>query len=181
MADKKEESDFRSTCSVKPAALAVRRPLSFPKKVKNLAIMEKYQAVAEWNSEHTDNRSRVVAHWLEMIVPYSQASLDEQYVSNVPCQFIHRTASACHDNPQTAYVVYQIFYDSSIESKMAQFIDILRESAKQLHPTHRLRFAVNAIATTWEDLTVSQENVLQEIKTKDVCSFGAYDWQWLDQ
>ena len=144
-------------------------------------VGKKYETVGEWNAERTANKSKVAAHWLELIAPYSEAKLDEKHVSSVPNQFVHRTASACHENPKTAYVVYQIFYDSSSQSKMKQFIDNLRQSVRVLSPKQNLRFAVNTIETAWEELTVSEDKVLQELKQRNICTFGPSDWQWLDR
>lgn len=148
---------------------------------KYTEVTTSYETVGKWNAAQTANRSDVAAHWLKMIAPYSQTKLDEQLVRDVPYQFLHRTASACYEIPQRAYVAYQVFYNVKTQSRMHEFIDILRRSVDALQPKQNLHFALNTIEITGQVRSASKEDVLQFMKEKDVYSFGASDWQWLDQ
>jgi hypothetical protein len=148
---------------------------------KYTEVTTSYETVAQWNAEYTPNRSRVAAHWLEMIDPYSQAELDEKLVSDVSYQFLHRTASACYCRPQQAYVLYQVFYAPKTEVRMHEFIDILRRNVAVLQPNQNLRFALNTIEIVRRNQGVNKENVLQVMKEKDIYSYGESDWQWLDR
>lgn len=142
-----------------------------------------YQTVSNWNKGQSENKRQVLLHWLRMIAPYSEAKLDEQAVLDLPYQFIHRTASACHGSPKSAFVVYEIFHDSATEAQMQGFIDALRHAVKTLNPKPNLKFAVHRIEATLSpsDETTELDSILQTLKDGDLYTFGAARWSSLPE
>ena len=140
-----------------------------------------HQTVAKWNEGRSENKSQVLLHWLRMIAPYSETNLDEEAVQDLPYQFIHRTASACHNSPKSAFVVYEVFYDSTTEPQMQLFIDGLRHAVKTLNPKPSLKFAVHMIEAnlTSAGQTIELDSILQTLKHNELYTFGATRWSSL--
>ena len=76
-------------------------------------IGHKYETIWEWNKEKTENRSRVISHWLEILSPFVDAHLVEDSIPDIPYQFLHRTASSCEGDLNNACTVYQLFYNET--------------------------------------------------------------------
>jgi hypothetical protein len=71
----------------------------------------RYETVSKWQIRgNTSNRKRVLSHWLQLI-RQKAPGLNEDAISEIPYQMIHRTASACAVGDKQAVVLYQIFLD----------------------------------------------------------------------
>ena len=135
-------------------------------------IEHRYETIAEWNKERTENRSRVISHWLEMLSPFVDAVLEEDSIGDIPYQFLHRIASSCEAKHGNASTIYQLFYDKNTEPRIDAFIKILASAAKRLEPRSKLKVWVLKVATELLRPNTDKETVLQTLKTDDLYSFG---------
>ena len=133
-----------------------------------------YEPIQKWYEKYgrTENRNRVVQHWLNMIEQFS--TVDPIRMVEIPYQLLHRTASACFGNPLKAIVLYQIFWDS--ESKnTTSFIEELKNAIRIIRPNPKLNFYIEKIEVKSID-KIDKEEAFERMKEKDVFEFGEPEW-----
>lgn len=117
-----------------------------------------YEAISKWleSGSKPENRVKVLKYWKDMIKPFADFKEDE--INSIPYQLLHRTASACCENNGRAVVLYQIFYDTSTDSKLDKFIKELESARSIIKPKENLHFVINKIKV---------DKIHEEVKEKD--------------
>lgn len=71
----------------------------------------RYQVVADWLCEgsHPENRKQVLVGWCGLIADVTGRKCDQESLSEVTYQMIHRVASVCSRPEKQRHVVYQVF------------------------------------------------------------------------
>ncbi len=112
---------------------------------KYTEVEHKYKTIEEWN-DSTENRKCVIEHWVKIIGPFlSELTSNEKLLEKLnpfPYQLLHRIASACNNNPELSFVIYQIFYDDKTLRDTEQFIEKLENSLKILRFSEKINIFV---------------------------------------
>jgi len=137
---------------------------------KYTEVKHKYETIEEWNNS-TENRKSVIKHWVKIISPFLSEPISLEKLNPFPYQLLHRIASACNDNPELSFVIYQIFYDNETFNDMKKFIEELENSLKILHFSKRININVLMIKIDTRR-EVKKEDVLQQLKTENIYIFG---------
>ncbi|MGC2422885.1 MAG: hypothetical protein WA666_00860 [Nitrospirota bacterium] len=137
-----------------------------------------YETIREWlKNGNKENRRSVLNHWKKMIEGYIEENSDvrneesESYL-DLPYQLLHRTASACFDNPQSAYVVYELFWDDSTKQDLDKFIKLLCNWVKTIGAKSTLGFYAHAIEIKEYNKEVKKDCVFQKMKEESIYTFG---------
>jgi hypothetical protein len=130
----------------------------------------KYEAIGEWlKTSDSENRRGVLEHWISIIKPYSSVCA-EGYL-DLPYQLLHRTASACFGKPESAYVIFQLFWDSKTEKHLGTFTKKIQRAVDIVKPNDRLKYFIHLIEI--KDIRDTDMNdVFQIIKSREVYVFG---------
>lgn len=103
-----------------------------------------YETIREWNKNKEEHKDAIKNQWIEYI--RECGATDKQDISDdIPYQFLHRTASACYNcknSKKIPVLVYQLFYDSSNKKKKDDFINTLKDCARQLGFTDKIKFFI---------------------------------------
>lgn len=142
-------------------------------------VLQEYQNVKEWHNG-TDNRSKVISHWLEILSPFIKQKLEINDIQNIPYQFLHRAASSCYQNEGNAYLVYQIFFDHQTKMSMENFIKNLEEAFNTLNPSDRFQLIFWGIEVTNIEPSANKENILQLLKERDIYKFESENFKVLN-
>lgn len=138
-----------------------------------------FKRISKWLEESTkpnkltelsDNRKNVLSSWCEMIQPFSKnskiiSSNIEDVISEIndmDYQFFHRTASACFNNKNNAYVVYQIFYDDNTKEKSNTYVEELKRFINTINPNNNLKFLIQKTK-----ISLKQDFEKYDINSKD--------------
>lgn len=129
-----------------------------------------YETIKDWyKKSKSENRLNVLNHWKEIISDFSNGSIDES--SELAYQFLHRTASACYENTNTAYVVYQLFWDEETKTSLKGFEEDIKKYVAIINPNEKLKFFIHKIQIT-NKAKVKKDTVFQEMKSKAIYEFG---------
>jgi len=134
-------------------------------------VEQKAQTVSDWFSPKTENRQKVLEHWIKCINPFLITPLEIESIFNIPYQFLHRVASACYSNDGVAVVLYQLFYDDKIKGKMEKYKETISDSICLFTTTKNLRFYTHEIKVELLKTNVKYQNALQYIKSSSLYSF----------
>ncbi len=147
-------------------------------KTKKIAIEAKfteysktrYESIDKWFSKNeSENKMQVLNNWKDFISKYSSGLINER--SKISYQFLHRTASACYENPKEAYVIYQLFWDISTKKRVNDFIDELKEYKEIIKPNENLKYLIHKVEVKHIGRS-DKENIFQDIKFKTIYEFG---------
>lgn len=136
-----------------------------------------YQTVGAWLEEtnRSDNRKNVLEHWSRIIG--EKANPNSKKIETIPIQFLHRTASACFESKGPACVIYQVYWDD-VSRNLEQFRNELSNAVDVIKPKNDLLFFFNSIEVLNID-DVSLDEVFDEMKRKDIYTFGTREWRSL--
>lgn len=159
--------------------------------IAKIAIEAKYTEIVEdkhynpiiskWLNEGTsdnsfENRKHVLTHWCDIIINNGFTKKAITTDSNMPYQFLHRTASACFDNKSNAFVVYQVFYDLNTKHSLDNFKNILLAAITELQPAEKLHFFFHTVEITnkIEKTTDDLDSLFPKIKLgENLFHFGS--------
>jgi len=131
----------------------------------------KNETINKWLSiKNTDNRKIVLAHWTELIEPFSN-KLGKSLIQDINYQFYHRTASACF-NSNKAVVLYQVFKEVDSENDFQNYIASLKDNVIKINPNNKLSFYVWEIETKLKVDPTNIRDPFTEIKFRDIYEFG---------
>jgi hypothetical protein len=111
----------------------------------------------------------VLEHWKNIVSTFS--NLDLNNLQNLPYQFLHRSASACFENPGTAFVMFQLFWDDKTSGNLKIFINDIKKYVDIINPMPKLNYYIHTIEIT-NCKIIDKNDVFQKIKDDDVYSFG---------
>ena len=133
-----------------------------------------YEKIKNWfeKGARSNNRNEVLNHWKKIIEAYSD--LDMERFEELPYQFLHRTASACFENPKKAIVLYQIFWDSESQ-KIDTFLDELKDSVRIINPRENLEYYVEKVEVKSIEFQ-DKDLAFQKLKEEDIFNFGKIEW-----
>lgn len=134
-------------------------------------VNENYQIIDEWlKTGKNENKKNVLQKWIEMIEPFSNGILRDK-LNTIPYQFLHRTASACKDNSDSGYVVYQLFYDDLTKKESEKFKSILINSKHIINPNNRLKILIWEIEVNQKITDTELNTAFQKIKSSNIYEF----------
>ena len=129
-----------------------------------------YESISSWyNKNKSENKLNVLNHWKNIISEFSNGCFDES--SELAYQFLHRTASACYENKNIAYVMYQLFWDDNTRKSLKLFEDDIKKYIRIISPNNRLKYLIHKI----EIVNIAQtkmDSIFQEMKYKNIYEFG---------
>lgn len=115
-------------------------------------VKSNYEKIGKWNKNNEKNKWDVVDGWLEYM-GQKRGAIDIEKIKSVPYQLLHRVASAyAGKGNKRAVVVYQLFYDSTTESKIENFVDELKSGLEILSPRDLHFLVVKTKAVPPDDL-----------------------------
>lgn len=111
-----------------------------------------FKRISKWleESDKMQNRIDVLSSWCDMIKPFSKnpkitpsniVDLISE-IKDLDYQFFHRTASACSNKKDKAYLVYHIFFDAKTELKSNAYIKQLNGFINIINPNENLQFLI---------------------------------------
>ncbi|MEO0049603.1 MAG: hypothetical protein ABIK42_00465, partial [candidate division WOR-3 bacterium] len=144
-----------------------------------------------------DNRCSVLEGWFGCLKEFCNLPDDVindpckylDKIGGIPYQFLHRVASACDGKPDTAYVVYQIFYDEEAEADKDDFVNELTAARETLDPKENLKIAIQTVQVrfTADDIPQddrkkeTKERALQRIKDNELYEIVKEGWILLNR
>jgi hypothetical protein len=129
-----------------------------------------YESVKSWYKKNmTENRLNVLNHWKGVLSNYSSGVFNES--SELAYQFLHRTASACYNNPDNAVVVYQLFWDKNSKNKLELFEDEIKKYIDIIVPNKKLIYLIHKVEVV-KITNVKVNCVFQDMKNKTIYLFG---------
>lgn len=103
-----------------------------------------FQTIGGWLSTgNKENRRRVLDHWVNMIIPYSESDLTN--IEDIPYQFLHRLACACDKHPEHAILLYQLFVDDKTRSTFNEMLSVLTATKERINPKSNLKIVFQQI------------------------------------
>ena len=130
----------------------------------------KYETINDWLKKgNNKNKIDVLEHWKNIVSTFS--NLDLNNLQNLPYQFLHRSASACFENPGTAFVMFQLFWDDKTSGNLKIFINDIKKYVDIINPMPKLNYYIHTIEIT-NCKIIDKNDVFQKIKDDDVYSFG---------
>lgn len=103
-----------------------------------------FQTIGGWLSTgNKENRRRVLDHWVNMIIPYSESDLTN--IEDIPYQFLHRLACACDKHPEHAILLYQLFVDDKTRSTFNEMLSVLTAAKERINPKSNLKIVFQQI------------------------------------
>lgn len=140
-----------------------------------------YELISEWNKENVKHKIAIKENWFRYIKEAGATYLsDVSELTDIPYQFLHRTASACFDKSKIPVLIYQIFYDDSNKDKMEEFVKDLENWGKELDFTDKIKFFVIKVKITNADYAKKKYQKLENpsdlflnLKDDDIYEF---DW-----
>lgn len=142
-----------------------------------------YELISEWNKENVNHKIAIKENWFRYIKEAGATSLsDVSELTDIPYQFLHRTASACFDKNKIPVLIYQLFYDDSNKGKMEEFVKDLENWGKELDFTDKIKFFVIKVKIkNIEDVEKKYSDAYSDLftilKYQDVYKF---DWNEID-
>ena len=122
----------------------------------------KYENVKEWLQKgNKSNRINVLKHWIRIIENYSSTELGIDDFQSFTYQLVHRVASACAQNRDNIFMVYQIFQNK--ETVYHGYFYELIEFSKLIKPNNRLIFATLNINIGLTDKYLEKSKFLESI------------------
>ncbi len=143
---------------------------------KYTEVNKEYEIIKKWFDD-SDNRTQVLKHWIAFMQLHLEETISVSDISEIPYQFLHRSASACYENHANAYVIYQIFYDDSTVDGMNSFIQLLQKSVQVLKPNNKLKFYVQKIKTKLLNDKIELKSSLDYIKKNELYEFSNIEVQ----
>lgn len=90
-----------------------------------------YESIAKWRKKgkDTNNRDKVLEGWFQDLGIKNFTAFNSESYQNIPYQFLHRAASACHQaiNKKCA-VVYMIFQDDETKKHADKFVEKIKKA-----------------------------------------------------
>lgn len=143
--------------------------------VKFTEVNENYESIKDWYSR-VKTGNKVLPHWVEILKPFIKNPDSISKDSEIPYQFLHRTASACYVNNERAICLYQIFVSEETEENYKSFVENLSSSIAELNPHDNLEFYIQKIHVIPRDLKrdlQKDDNFFGQIKNgEQLFSFG---------
>ncbi len=134
-------------------------------------VNEKHKTIVDWLiTGNKENKKDVLSRWINIIAPFSKG-ISNEHLNSIPYQFLHRTASACKDNSNKAYVVYQIFYDEHTKNNLENFKCLLSKSVQAVNPCEDLCFYIWEIEVIQKVKEEEISIVFQKIKQAEIYGF----------